>query len=670
MFDMSMLEAALEYIAMKLPVFPVRLDKKPYTPHGLKDATLLQVRAKEYWQRWPAAGIGLVTDGLVVLDFDTKNGANIDVAKAALEAKVGKLPRTRTHETGGGGIHLLYRNPNGRGARNTTGLAGIKGLDLRGDGGYIIVPPSPHPSGHYYQVLDDCEITDAPEGLMKLLAQRGKPLPAAVIASGEEIIEGQRHASLVRIAGAMRRVGADEDEIAAALLAALKRCSQPPGNEITEDYVIKLAKDIARRYQPEPATDILDDTATMPAAEDEGWLDSLMMDSPTEKTEVSEIVEDTEVFQGTEKSLKNSLKSETEKEKNGDPLTSDKTYVNKGGVTDWVDDKIDKIVWGKVDQWLIYHKGERFDLDLICRQLDAKNAITRQSVAKKLAYEVQKDRLRKQDKLYSYVDRSVKVIDWIHAEPEAVFPLRWPVGRDHDGCPDDTLFGFDGISEIPEKSIIVIAGISNFGKTTFALNVLWETMDTMPCVYMSNEMTAPDFRAKATDMTWGNPITPTGEPKIEVIERFDGWADVIRPDACNIIDWINLGDNFYLIGQILSNIKQRLRKGIAVCVIQKEEGRNLGRGGGYSRDLATMYLTIDGTSAGGDYHPRLTVVKAKRIRKGSRYNPNGKTFSFGLWGGVGISNIRPATICGMCAGNGLCHGSVCKSCDGKGYREA
>ncbi len=114
---MTLLEAALEYVQAGFKVFPVKLDKTPLTAHGLKDATMIQLGVKEYWSKWPEAGIGLVTDDFVVIDFDAKNGGK--ESKVAIEVKYGKLPKTRVHRTGGGGLHYIYRNPNGRDIRNS-----------------------------------------------------------------------------------------------------------------------------------------------------------------------------------------------------------------------------------------------------------------------------------------------------------------------------------------------------------------------------------------------------------------------------------------------------------------------------------------------------------------------------------------------------------------------
>jgi len=81
----DMIEAVLSYIDQGYKIFPVKPDKKPLTPHGLKDATKTKAGVREFWRRWPDAGIGLVTDDLLVLDFDAKNGGL--ESKAAIEAR-------------------------------------------------------------------------------------------------------------------------------------------------------------------------------------------------------------------------------------------------------------------------------------------------------------------------------------------------------------------------------------------------------------------------------------------------------------------------------------------------------------------------------------------------------------------------------------------------------
>ena len=238
-------EFAYNYVAEGFAVFPVKLDKKPLTEHGLKDATKLRLGVDEYWTRWPDAGIAIVTDGLMVLDFDTEHGGLN--SKLELESKHGQLPRTRAHKTGGGGIHLIYRQPNGHKARNTVKLGGYEGVDLRADGGYIVVPPSPHLSGNYYELMDKSDIVPAPAWLVELTQQRpieGSPMSLA----DSPIPEGQRNHTLLGIAGAMRRRGSTQSAIEAALLEENRQRCNPP---LSETDVRKIVTSVSR-YAPEP----------------------------------------------------------------------------------------------------------------------------------------------------------------------------------------------------------------------------------------------------------------------------------------------------------------------------------------------------------------------------------------------------------------------------------
>ncbi len=233
----GLLEFALEYKRLGFKVFPTKLDKTPYTPHGLKDATQLDVTIREYWSRWPEAGIGLVTDGYLVLDFDKSHGGL--ESKLALMAKYGIFPETRVHKTGGGGEHWIYKGI----AKNTVRLGGFDGIDVRGTGGYVVGPPSLHPSGNKYEVLIDKPIAEAPEWLIKLCLGRIPQPTTTSSTNGTPIPDGQRNDTLTRLAGAMRRRGANE----AAILAALK---ETPCQTPLEDRELEAIAKSVSRYEP------------------------------------------------------------------------------------------------------------------------------------------------------------------------------------------------------------------------------------------------------------------------------------------------------------------------------------------------------------------------------------------------------------------------------------
>jgi putative DNA primase/helicase len=146
--------------------------KHPRTPNGVHDATTDPKRIKAWLEKWPGANFGIATgrpSGIFVLDIDGK------VGKASLEAlqeKHGRLPKTITVKTGKG-RHLYFRCDGAR-VGNSAGRLG-KGIDVRGDGGYVVAPGSVHVSGAIYRYvegrgLEDVEVASAPQWLIERIS--------------------------------------------------------------------------------------------------------------------------------------------------------------------------------------------------------------------------------------------------------------------------------------------------------------------------------------------------------------------------------------------------------------------------------------------------------------------------------------------------------------------
>lgn len=165
----AMLTDALAYAAHGWPVFPLhtptgagcscekpgcdRVGKHPRTWNGLKDATTNEGQIRAWWAKWPDANIGIATGGaLLVLDVDAYKGG--EASLAALLAETGEqLPESPRVLTGGGGWHLYLAQPEGLATPlgNSKGTKLGKAIDTRGDGGYVVAPPSLHASGGRYE---------------------------------------------------------------------------------------------------------------------------------------------------------------------------------------------------------------------------------------------------------------------------------------------------------------------------------------------------------------------------------------------------------------------------------------------------------------------------------------------------------------------------------------
>lgn len=165
-------DAALVYAEAGWPIFPVagivarrcgcrhgagcaHPAKHPLVPGGARSASTERAQVRDWWDRWPWAGVGLVTgarSGLVVVDLDPAHGAERTVA--SLHEQGIDLPPTLAVTTGGGGHHLVYAHPGCTMPNSAGELPGVgltPGVDLRGDGGYVVAAPSVHRSGNRYR---------------------------------------------------------------------------------------------------------------------------------------------------------------------------------------------------------------------------------------------------------------------------------------------------------------------------------------------------------------------------------------------------------------------------------------------------------------------------------------------------------------------------------------
>jgi putative DNA primase/helicase len=183
---------------------------------------------------WPEANIGIaIPSDIVAVDVDGPDGVE------ALARGGYTLPETASVETGRGSHHL-YRTTEPIGPRTAV----LPKVDLRGPGSYLVAPPSLHRSGRRYRWLNglDDGIAEAPAWIHEL-AEASRKLSGGASAIPELIPEGQRNAVLTSLAGSIRRRGAPEPVIVAALLEANRLQCRPA---LDEDEVRTIAASVAR----------------------------------------------------------------------------------------------------------------------------------------------------------------------------------------------------------------------------------------------------------------------------------------------------------------------------------------------------------------------------------------------------------------------------------------
>lgn len=251
------LEHALHYAAKGWHVLPVhsiregacscgREDcpspgKHPRTRRGVHDATTDTTVIESWWNTWPDANVAIATgsvSGVWSLDLDTGGEDTLN----DLEEQHGKRPDTPEQHTGGGGLHILF---------TIAGLPKIPnkvrcghGLDVRGDGGYIVAAPSNHASGGTYEwdALLGCDhpVADPPRWILELIGAvqtngRAKkikpPIDPTEILSG--VPAGKRNDKLFRYACRLVNQGLTELEIRHLARQAARACSPPlPDGEV------------------------------------------------------------------------------------------------------------------------------------------------------------------------------------------------------------------------------------------------------------------------------------------------------------------------------------------------------------------------------------------------------------------------------------------------------
>jgi hypothetical protein len=249
----TQLDCALSYAAIGLPVFPTKPEKTPYTAGGFKAATTDEAAIRAWWAKFPDAGIGIPTgraSGWLVLDVDPRHGG--DASLSALAEQIGGLPQTQQAKTPSNGDHFIFKNSAHVEIRNSAGKLG-KGLDIRGEGGYIVAPGA-DPSRRWCNALDPAEF---PEQLIEILTSEThapidtdrKVLP---FTGGTRFYgEGERNEGLRNLACGWWRHGhvADESELYQRLLDARStRCA--PGKDLpaTDAELRDLARRTARKY--------------------------------------------------------------------------------------------------------------------------------------------------------------------------------------------------------------------------------------------------------------------------------------------------------------------------------------------------------------------------------------------------------------------------------------
>lgn len=222
---MSLKEAALEYLSKGWSVIPINpTTKGACLPSWKEFQSRLPTDAEvtDWWTKWPWANIGLVTgklSGVSVVDIDPRHGGTID-----------NLSGTICSQTGGGGWHYFYQYESRVHSQNSL----TQGIDLKSDGGYVILPPSVHKSGNRYKWIKP-PFVSKPEPLPQWIVNSQQTSKTSTFDSTllQGVSEGNRNDSAASVIGKILH-GLREDEwdtIAWQLATGWNIRNEPPLDE-------------------------------------------------------------------------------------------------------------------------------------------------------------------------------------------------------------------------------------------------------------------------------------------------------------------------------------------------------------------------------------------------------------------------------------------------------
>jgi len=259
--------------------------------------------------------------------------------------------------------------------------------------------------------------------------------------------------------------------------------------------------------------------------------------------------------------------------------------------------------WVETTDGLILNSNVHRDLDLNSRRL------------KKQANEVLR-RMVEEGKLtpcgdragcYKKIEESPE-IDWQNADIENIYQIAWP-------------FELEKFVTLYPGNIVVLAGAPNVGKTGFLYNLIKLNQQAHKVVYFNSESGPEEMKVRLSKFE----NISLKDWRFLAKERSSNFAEAIFPNRLNIIDYIEITDNFYQIGGELKKIHDRFKRGVAVVALQKKIGAELGRGAEFALEKPRLYLSMDSG--------KLKIVKGKNWAN-PEINPNGMVFSFKLLQGA------------------------------------
>ncbi len=523
----KLLEWAKYYVfEQEFSVIPVNFQKKPTIDwKGFQTRKPTEQELKNWFETPKYPGIGIVTghiSNIVVIDIDDKD--QIDQIKPYIPEKA-PIVLTPTKK----GYHVYLRHP-GAPMPNSANIP--PGSDFRGDGGYVVAPPTLYLNGEYIwkRPIDKAVWSFPTQDYIDLLREASHvsfydEKPKQTTAKGLSFKKGTRDDDLFHVANSLQKGSMSEHNIKEVLLRLATSCN-PSFSE--KEANIKVESALKR-----------------------------------------------------DKIKGESLNKEI------------KTYINS--TFGWFSGK---------------------DLDL---ELGITNRIDKQTRSRILSTMVKSEeivRAAHANNIFKKPETDLTRIDFTKQVDDSV-PMWLP-------------FDIHEKIEIYSGNIILIAGSPNAGKTALLFNIIWENMNRFDIHYFNSEMGDSEMQKRL--LLHGNELS---EWNFKAYERSGDFHEVLETgkNKINIIDFLEIHDNFWKVGEMIKNIHDNLNGAIAIIALQKNPNSEVGLGGFRTLEKPRLALAVDSGI--------LKIVKAKNWK--TLANPNGMEKPFKIVQGIKLIDDGPWT---------------------------
>lgn len=235
-------------------ILPVqKASKVPMIAQWTKRASTNVDVIKNWFESYPNCNWGLATgvgSNVIVVDIDPRHGG--DAQWQRIELKFGACPKTTTCKTGGGGVHYYFQCP--AESIGNSQLSAYPGVDIRGNNGQVIIPPSINATGGRYEWIYapwDVEPAPAPEWLIHVILDDNAEQNVPVI--GEQLVEGKRNDTIYHHALMLARQGALKEFV---LSAMIEWCRHGGGHDISPDELNKTVTSAFSKVEHERTTQV------------------------------------------------------------------------------------------------------------------------------------------------------------------------------------------------------------------------------------------------------------------------------------------------------------------------------------------------------------------------------------------------------------------------------